>query len=106
MPTESKDKLSAEENWIVDRVKQIIDTGEYPDLKDSERQGIRAYLQRAETRLSTYQRVAGVFLNGAGLDLLYFRGRCEKSYLQSKGDVRNDRERQQESQEVQQRVQD
>jgi len=39
------------------------------------------------------------------LDLLYFRGQYEKSYLQTKGDMNHDRNRQQESQEVQQRVQ-
>jgi hypothetical protein len=31
---------------------------------------MRAFLQRAETRLSTHQRIAGVFLNGAGLLVL------------------------------------
>ena len=41
----------------------------------------------------------------AKVDLLYFRGQCEKSYLQSKGDMRHDTDRQRESQEVQQRVQ-
>ena len=40
-----------------------------------------------------------------GMDLLYFRGQYEKSYLQTKGDMNHDRNRQQESQEVQQRVQ-
>ena len=39
------------------------------------------------------------------VNLLYFRGQCEKSYLQSKGDMRHDTDRQRESQEVQQRVQ-
>ena len=39
------------------------------------------------------------------LNLLYFRGQCEKSYLQSNGDMRHDTDRQRESQEVQQRVQ-
>jgi hypothetical protein len=51
-------------------VRAIIKTGEFADLRESERQGMRAYLQRGETRLSTYQRVAGVFLNGAGLLIL------------------------------------
>lgn len=45
-----------------------VDSVEY--LLADERQGIRAFLQRGETRLSTYQRVAGVFLNGAGLLIL------------------------------------
>ena len=40
------------------------------------------------------------------LNLLHFRGQGKKSYLPSKGDMRHDRERQQEPQEVQQRVQD
>jgi len=35
------------------------------------------------------------------LNLLYFRGQCEKSYLQSKGDMRHDTDRQRKSQEVQ-----
>ena len=39
------------------------------------------------------------------MNLLYFRGQCEKSYLQSNGDMRHDTDRQRESQEVQQRVQ-
>ena len=39
------------------------------------------------------------------LNLLYFRGQCEKSYLQSKGDIKHDTDRQPESQTVQQRVQ-
>ena len=39
------------------------------------------------------------------LNLLYFHGQGKKSYLQSKGDMRNDRERQRGSQKVQQRVQ-
>src|SRR5918999_472403 len=46
------------------------DIPEVPTLSVDERQAIRAYLQRAETRISTYQRVAGVFLNGAGLLIL------------------------------------
>ncbi|MBF0340059.1 MAG: hypothetical protein HQL95_03745 [Magnetococcales bacterium] len=32
--------------------------------------GLRAYLQRGETRLSTMHRIAGVFMNGAGLLML------------------------------------
>jgi CheY-like chemotaxis protein len=39
------------------------------------------------------------------VNLLYFHGQGKKSYLQSKGDVKNDRERQRGSQKVQQRVQ-
>ena len=39
------------------------------------------------------------------LNLLYFHGQGEKSYLQPKGDIRDDRARQPESQTVQQRVQ-
>jgi hypothetical protein len=39
-------------------------------LTSDERSAMRAFLQRAETRLSTYQRIAGVFLNGAGLLIL------------------------------------
>ena len=44
-------------------------------------------------------------MQGKCLDLLYFRGQCEKSYLQSKGDIKHDTDRQPESQTVQQRVQ-
>ena len=40
------------------------------------------------------------------LNLLHFRGQGKKSYLPSKGDMRHDKERQHEPQEVQQRVQD
>jgi hypothetical protein len=35
------------------------------------RQAMRAYLQRAEVRLSTMHRIAGVFINGAGLLVLF-----------------------------------
>jgi hypothetical protein len=35
------------------------------------RQAMRAYLQRAEVRMSTMHRIAGVFLNGAGLLILF-----------------------------------
>jgi hypothetical protein len=35
------------------------------------------------------------------MNLLYFHGQYEKSYLQSKGDMRHDTDRQRESQEVQ-----
>ncbi len=62
--------LSAEENHVVQRAQAII-AGAWPEpLIESERNGMRAFLQRAESRLSTYQRVAGVFLNGAGLLVL------------------------------------
>ncbi len=36
-----------------------------------ERNAMRVYLQRAEVRLSTMHRVAGIFLNGAGLLILF-----------------------------------
>jgi pyrimidine deaminase RibD-like protein len=41
----------------------------YPDERDeqSDSQALRAFLQRAEVRLSTMHRVAGAFLSGAGL---------------------------------------
>lgn len=39
--------------------------------KTDDLNGLRAFLQRAETRLSTMHRVAGVFLNGAGLLVLF-----------------------------------
>jgi hypothetical protein len=41
--------------------------GERVTLCENERSAMRAYLQRAEVRLSTMHRIAGVFLNGAGL---------------------------------------
>lgn len=41
--------------------------GERVTLSEDERAAMRAYLQRAEVRLSTMHRIAGVFLNGAGL---------------------------------------
>ncbi len=40
------------------------------------------------------------------LELLYFHRQCKKPYLPSKGDMSNDRQRERESQTVQQRVQD
>jgi hypothetical protein len=41
------------------------------ELSEAERNALRAFLQRCEVRLSTMHRVAGVFLNGAGLLLLF-----------------------------------
>jgi hypothetical protein len=38
-----------------------------PDAEIAARSAMRAFLQRAEVRLSTMHRIAGVFLNGAGL---------------------------------------
>jgi hypothetical protein len=40
---------------------------ERPKSSESDLQEYRAYLQRAETRLSTLHRVAGAFISGAGL---------------------------------------
>ena len=40
------------------------------------------------------------------LELLYFHRQCKKPYIPSKGDMSNDRQRERESQTVQQRVQD
>jgi hypothetical protein len=42
-----------------------------PKIEVDERAAMRAYLQRAEVRLSTMHRVAGIFLNGAGLLFLF-----------------------------------
>jgi hypothetical protein len=47
------------------------ETEELYELKEEERAAMRAYLQRAEVRLSTMHRVAGIFLNGAGLLFLF-----------------------------------
>lgn len=66
-------RLTIEEQALVDRSFQIITRapGAEPEMVTSdERAAMRAFLQRGETRLSTYQRVAGVFLNGAGLLVL------------------------------------
>jgi hypothetical protein len=40
-------------------------------FKDEEKTAMRAYLQRAEVRLSTMHRIASAFLSGAGLLLLF-----------------------------------
>src|SRR5690349_11344215 len=40
---------------------------EDPKLPAHDRDELRAFLQRGEVRLSTMHRIAGVFLNGAGL---------------------------------------
>jgi hypothetical protein len=40
-------------------------------VDEKKRSGIRAYLQRCEVRLSTMHRVAGIFLNGSGLLILF-----------------------------------
>ena len=49
---------------------KIVESHFNEPLTSDERAAMRAFLQRAETRLSTYQRIAGVFLNGAGLLVL------------------------------------
>lgn len=41
------------------------------EITSEDRSAMRAYLQRAEVRLSTMHRIAGAFLNGAGLLLLF-----------------------------------
>lgn len=42
----------------------------HPEFSESERNAMRAYLQRCEVRLSTLHRVATAFISGAGLLLL------------------------------------
>lgn len=70
MKSQSHYELSAEEEVVVQRTLDLL-SGEPPEpLSEPDRNAMRAFLQRAETRLSTYQRVAGVFLNGAGLLIL------------------------------------
>ncbi|MBV5303390.1 MAG: transposase [Chlorobium sp.] len=54
--------------------------------------GIRAELLRRWEK--EYSANKGMPFPGSGLNLLYFRGQGKKSYLQSKGDMGNDRERQ------------
>lgn len=58
----------------------VASTAEQPEASTSEqpkvptpdeRNAMRVYLQRAEVRLSTMHRVAGIFLNGAGLLILF-----------------------------------
>ena len=44
--------------------------GVTPAYETEEKQALRAYLQRAEVRLSTMHRIAGAFLSGAGLLIL------------------------------------
>jgi hypothetical protein len=62
--------LTAAQQAVVDRAFEISQGGPREPLTPEDRSAMRAFLQRAETRLSTYQRVAGVFLNGAGLLVL------------------------------------
>ena len=54
-------ELSAEEQLVVERTVAILDGEPAETITDQDRARMRAFLQRAETRLSTYQRVAGVF---------------------------------------------
>lgn len=71
MPTStSRFSLSPVEQAVVDRAYEYAQGARDEPLTGDERAAMRAFLQRAETRLSTYQRVAGVFLNGAGLLVL------------------------------------
>lgn len=62
--------LSPAEKVVVQRAFDYINGSRSEPLALDERAAMRAFLQRGETRLSTYQRVAGVFLNGAGLLVL------------------------------------
>lgn len=63
-------ELNPTQRRVVERALEYMKDEPTEPLLDDERQSMRAFLQRAETRLSTYQRVAGVFLNGAGLLIL------------------------------------
>ncbi len=65
---------------------------------------------RVHCRIGSLEKVAPEYLKGfkvhcrigslesdvappaGALNLLYFRGQCKKSYLQTKGDMKNDRE--------------
>jgi hypothetical protein len=62
--------LTPEEQYIVERTTELAHHASPEPISDDERNAMRAFLQRGETRLSTYQRVAGAFLNGAGLLVL------------------------------------
>lgn len=50
--------------------KEDQDIGKKSKMNENDRTAMRAFLQRAEVRLSTMHRVAGIFLNGAGLLIL------------------------------------
>ena len=65
-------ELNDLEKKVFRRTVDLIDRADRSQCEptEPERQSMRSFLQRAETRLSTYQRVAGVFLNGAGLLVL------------------------------------
>lgn len=65
-----QNELSPEETFVVGRTEEIVDGCAPESLLEDEKHAMRAFLQRGETRLSTYQRVAGVFLNGRGLLVL------------------------------------
>lgn len=63
-----------------------------PTLDESAIAAMRVYLQRAEVRLSTMHRIAGVFLNGAGLLVLFpalFRDSVTKLLLPVIEDIRS-----------------
>lgn len=56
-------------------------TGEHPIFSETERNAMRAYLQRCEVRLSTLHRIATAFISGAGLLLLipvFFKDALDK----------------------------
>ena len=70
MLTHDSPYLTPEETLVARRAAQLLEDPSPEAISDEERLAMRAFLQRGETRLSTYQRVAGVFLNGAGLLIL------------------------------------
>lgn len=70
MHDSNETQLSPDQEAVVKRALELQSVEPTEPLQESARAAMRAFLQRAETRLSTYQRVAGVFLNGAGLLVL------------------------------------
>jgi hypothetical protein len=64
----TENRLAVEDGADGDEIDDRLDR---EDPYRAQRNALRAYLQRAETRLSTLHRIAGVFLNGAGLLVLF-----------------------------------
>jgi hypothetical protein len=62
---------------------------------------VKSYQQTRSSGAEINSDALSILMTNCLMDLLYFHGQVEKSYLQTKGDMNNDRNRQQKPQEVQ-----
>ena len=73
-------------------------------IYDAQKAAVDAQITAQNSLVSSISSISDSLHSALKVNLLYFRGQGEKSYLQTKGDMRHDTDRQRESQTVQQRV--